>query len=174
MPHAAPAPPTPVAPVLPETPVLPDAPVLPNAESDALAVAARLRLALVRLNRMLRSTVTADDGFTTTMLSALGAIETAGVLTLGELAAVEGVQPPTMTKVVTRLEERDLVVRSQDPTDRRVARLRLTDEGRRLVVERRTRRNEALAERLAVLDEKELAALAAALPALERLAGEAL
>ncbi len=144
------------------------------AVDDALAVAADLRVTLVRLNRMLRSTVRADDGFTPTLLSALGAIETAGVLALGELAAAEGVQPPTMTKVVTRLEEHGLVQRTQDPSDRRVARLRLTEEGSRLVVERRARRNEALAERLGLLSDDELRAIAAALPALGRLAGDAL
>ena len=60
-------------------------------------------------------------------------IERIGPVTLGELAAVEQVQPPSMTRIVARLEEWGYVTRVVDPTDRRVARVDITDSGRRLL-----------------------------------------
>jgi DNA-binding MarR family transcriptional regulator len=143
----------------------------PHGDADALpASAARLRVALVRLNRALRQRANAGNDLTATLLGALGTIEVRGPITLGELAAAEDVQPPTMTRVVGRLEERGLVRRDVDPDDRRVSRVQVTAAGRALVAESRTRRDAFLAQRLAALDPADLAAIEAALPVLEQLA----
>jgi DNA-binding MarR family transcriptional regulator len=106
------------------------------------------------------------------MLSALSVIERQGPLTLGELAAVERVAPPSMTRVAARLEEKGLAVRTVDATDRRVARLALSPEGRRQLKEIRGRRDAYLARRLRALTLDEQALLARALPLLERLTGD--
>jgi DNA-binding MarR family transcriptional regulator len=141
------------------------------AGADTLpASAARLRVALVRLSRALRQRGNVGNHLTATLLGALGTVETRGPITLGELAAAEDVQPPTMTRVVGKLEERGLVHREADPADRRVARVRVTDAGRALIAESRTRRDAFLAQRLATLTPEEVAAIEAALPVLERLA----
>ena len=90
-------------------------------------------------------------------------------MTLGRLAELERVQPPSMTRIVAKLEDAGLCVREVDPSDRRIARVTVTPAGSECLAEVRVRRNEYLAERLAELDPAERAALEAALPALEAL-----
>lgn len=67
------------------------------------------------------------------------------------------------TDVIDRLEERALVTRSPDPTDRRATVIDLTDAGRELVTVVRAQRSAAAAEQFAVLTEAERATLAALL-----------
>jgi DNA-binding MarR family transcriptional regulator len=74
---------------------------------------------------------------------------------------------------VSHLEERGLVRRQIDPTDRRITRLAITADGTRTLAEMRSRKNAYLAERLAGFTAEERAVLAAAVPVLERLANEA-
>src|SRR5204863_8480057 len=81
-------------------------------------------------------------------LSALWAIERLQPVTLGDLADAERVQPPTVTRLVAKLEEIGLVVREGEPTDRRVSRVRLTPEGQRLLDRTRRLRTAYLARRL--------------------------
>lgn len=130
--------------------------------------AARLRLAVARLARLLRQQTTPGD-VTVSMTSALASIERLGHVALGELAAVEAVQPPTLTRIVGRLEELGLVKRQIDPTDRRVALVRITPEGTKFLDKNRKRRNAFLASRIQRLSAHEVAALEAALPVLEKM-----
>jgi DNA-binding MarR family transcriptional regulator len=53
-------------------------------------------------------------------------------LTQGELVARLGVEPPTVTKTLQRLERAGLVRRSPDPDRPRVTRVHLTEAGRAL------------------------------------------
>jgi DNA-binding MarR family transcriptional regulator len=138
----------------------------PIAPEETAELAGRLRLAVTRLARLMRQQ--ADTGLSPTVLAALASVE-AGPLTLGELAAREQVAPPTVTKVVAVLEDQGLVTRRVDPADRRVARVEMTAEGRRLLERSRTRKNAWLARRLGALEPAERARLAAAVEALERL-----
>jgi len=131
----------------------------------------RLRLATLRLARLLRQHADPETGLSQSLLSTLGTVARCGPVTLGRLAELERVQPPSMTRIVTQLEERGLVVREVDALDRRVARVRTTPAAGRLIVGLRTRKNEYLAARLAELTVGERRALEAALPALEHLAG---
>jgi DNA-binding MarR family transcriptional regulator len=128
----------------------------------------RLRLAVMRLGRTLRQQSMTDD-ITPSMLSALSVVERRGPLSIGELALTERVSPPSMTRVVGHLEERHLVTREVDATDRRVARLRVTPTGARTLAAMRTRKQAYLARRLRLLSEEDRERLAAALPVLERL-----
>jgi DNA-binding MarR family transcriptional regulator len=96
------------------------------------------------------------SGLSAARLSALSVLVFGGAKTLGELAAAEQVRPPTMTKIVRGLEEEDLVRRDADPQDRRVARVRATAKGNRVLQQARRRRIANLAERLAHLDAAEL------------------
>lgn len=138
----------------------------PRIEADA-ALVARLRLVTMRLARRLRQQ--SDGDITASMLSALSSIARLGPLTLGELAGVEQVQPPSMTKIVGKLEEQGFVVREPDATDRRVTRVRVSDDGAAYVARSRTLKNAYLAERLERLTPDERDRLADALPLLERL-----
>jgi len=133
-------------------------------------VTTRLRLAVTRLNRRLRQQ--ALDDVTPTQLSALSTIEHHGPITLGDLAAHERVQPPTMTRIVAALEELALVHRDVDAADRRIARVSITAEGQRLLDRTRTRKNAFLAVQLGRLTADELAVMEQAIPLLERLVEE--
>jgi DNA-binding MarR family transcriptional regulator len=124
----------------------------PIVERELLA--ARLRLAVTRLNRRLRAE--ADSGLTASGISALATIGRRGPLPLGELAAAEGVKPPTMTATVAALEAEGLVARSADGRDRRVRRVSLTARGRQRLDRARTRKTAYLAARLERLDEVQL------------------
>jgi len=130
-------------------------------------LAPRLRLAVNRLARLLRSQGPPD--LSPSLTSALVTIEREGPITLGRLASIERVTPPSITRAAASLQRLDLVSREVDADDRRVARLSITTEGRRKLQRSRTRKNAYLEKRLRRLDESELARLSAALPVLERL-----
>ncbi len=93
-------------------------------------------------------------------MSALAVISVRGPLTLGALAEVEGVAPPTVTKIVTKLQQQGLVERVVDPGDRRVARVSITRSGDDLLAESRERKTEWLARRLSTLESEDLEVLA--------------
>jgi DNA-binding MarR family transcriptional regulator len=135
--------------------------------TDPTELASRLRLSVTRLARRLRQE--AEPGITPSMLIALSSIDRAGEMTIGELCAVEQVQPPTMTRIVAALVEAGLVTRELDPDDRRVARVRATQEGAKLLQRSRKRKEAYLARRLRGLDPSELAVLGEAADILERL-----
>jgi DNA-binding MarR family transcriptional regulator len=120
-------------------------------------LAGMLRDALTRLNRRVRQTRPVGD-LTATQLSALASLELAGALTPRELADTERVRPPTMTKIVARLEERELVQRTPHPTDRRQVILSATPAGRDMLAQFERAREEWLARRVAELttDEREV------------------
>jgi DNA-binding MarR family transcriptional regulator len=116
--------------------------------AEQLAIS--LREAIMRLNRRLRQARAVGD-LTFSQLSALTSLQLAGALTPRELADVERVQPPTMTKIVGKLEERGLVARTPHPTDRRQVILAATEEGRAVYAQFEKARNEWLALQLAEL-----------------------
>ena len=130
-------------------------------------LAARLRLSATRLARRLRQE--ADAGLTPSQLSALAVIEREGPLTLGALAEHEKVAPPSITKVVAKLESIGLVARATDPGDRRFVRVALTDAGAALLESSRQRKTAWLTGRIRELDPAEREQLAAALDVLDAL-----
>jgi len=134
--------------------------------SDA-ETAARLRLAVTRLARRLRQQVA--GGVTSSQVSALATVERLGTPTLGELAASEQVQPPSMTKMVVGLEAAGLVARGEDDSDRRVVRVALTAEGRRALQRSRSLRTAYLVRRLRRLSDAERASLEDVVRLLEHL-----
>jgi DNA-binding MarR family transcriptional regulator len=136
---------------------------------DVGAMAAHLRITATRLARLLRRQ--GDTGLSPSQLSALTSIERHGPLTLGDLAEHERVAPPSITRVVAKLEELGLVTRQTDPDDRRVARVSATDAGHALLAHVRQRKDVWLAARLADLDDHQRVRLAAALDVLDELTG---
>jgi DNA-binding MarR family transcriptional regulator len=135
----------------------------------ATQLAEALRDAITRLNRRVRQARPVGD-LTVTQLSALTSLELAGALTPRELADVERVQPPTMTKIVAKLERRGLVQRTPHPTDRRQIILSSTELGREILGSYERVRNEWLAARLAELTPEERGVLDQAAALLSRLA----
>jgi len=128
-----------------------------QAAPSAADVASRLRLSVMRLARRLRQENEGD--LTPSMLSVLASIHGAQPVTLGALAALERVQPPTITATVSRLEDAGLVTREVDAADRRIARVSLTDAGHQLIRRNRTRKEAFLAKRLRDLPAEDLATL---------------
>ena len=136
---------------------------------SAAQLAASLRDALIRLNRRVRQSRPVDD-LTATQLSALTSLELAGALTPGELADIERVRPPTMSKIISKLEERGLVQRSPHPSDGRQVILAATPRGREVVAALDRVREEWLAQRLAELPAADRDILRRAAEILRRLA----
>ena len=129
--------------------------------------ATRLRTAIARLNRRLRQQTVGE--LTLSQWSALVAVETAGRMRIGDLAAHEHVSPPTATRLVASLEMEGLLQREVDDEDRRSALISLTEPGRQALAELRRKRTEALAARLADLSPSDLDRLTQALSVLEQL-----
>jgi DNA-binding MarR family transcriptional regulator len=135
------------------------------------ALASHLRMSVMRLGRRLRQQ-RVDDRLTPSQIAALATLDRHGPLTLGELAAHEHVQPPSMTRITGALEDLGLVTRTPHATDKRQVLFAVAPQGAKLLVEDRKRRDAWLCKRLATLTTDEIDALRAAAPILERLATE--
>jgi len=131
-------------------------------------LASELRLAVGRLSRRLRQH--AVGGLSPSQVSAMVSLYHHGPVSMGELSRLEGVSAPTMTRIVDRLEQQGLVARRIDPGDGRSSVVEMSPEGTSALSRLRHERTAFLADRLAGLDEGEIATLSAALPALRRLA----
>jgi DNA-binding MarR family transcriptional regulator len=131
----------------------------------------RLRVAIARLSRRLRRHELA--GLTPTQLAALSTVDQAGPMRLGDLAAAERVAPSTLTRMVSALEEQGYVRRRAVPRDARAWELEVTARGHEVLDRIRQESTVLLADSLLMLSPDQLAALAAALPALEQLADAA-
>jgi DNA-binding MarR family transcriptional regulator len=135
-------------------------------EIDLADLAAHLRVATARLARRLRQEST---DLPPTLDAALATIFRDGPLTLGELAEHERIARPSATRVVQKLEQRDLVTRRTDEDDRRVSWVEVTTAGRKHVEAARRRRTAWLARELRDLPPADVERLAAALGVLEGL-----
>jgi DNA-binding MarR family transcriptional regulator len=145
----------------------------PETASDA-GLASALRISVSRLARRLRAERTAHgqpelSELSDTQLGALATLERHGPMTPGEMADHEKVQPPSMTRVIAVLEQRDLVMRAPHATDKRQVVLTATGKGKDLVYQSRRLREAWLAKRLRELTPQERATLRAAAPILEKL-----
>jgi len=131
------------------------------------SLAARLHGVAIHLLRRVRRTDTLM-GVSPARASVLSVLVFGGARTIGELAALEQVRPPTMTRLVTGLEADGYAVRKADARDGRVVVVHATAKGRRVLERGRTLRVTQIEELLATLSPAESRALAKALAALER------
>jgi DNA-binding MarR family transcriptional regulator len=128
----------------------------------------RLQFAVSLLARRLRRET--GTGLTPSQLSVLSTVHRSGPLTLGELADCEQVAPPTITRVVAKLERAGYLRRLPDPEDRRVARVQLTEDASLLVVAARQAKADWVLARLGQLTPAQQRRLLAAVDAIEALA----
>lgn len=135
-----------------------------------LELASDLRIAVMRLARRLR-TERADHGLTLGQISMLATLDRHGPMTAGELAAHEGIRPPSATRTLASLDELGLVSRSESPNDRRQTVVTLTASARDLLSDDRRRRDALLADLLDTLDPADRELLAQSARLLDRLAG---
>jgi len=134
---------------------------------ETARIADQLHSAAIHLLRRVRKQ-DAASGEGPARLSALSVLVFGGPMTLGELAAAEQVRPPTMTRIVTGLEQGGLARRMADPRDARRVRICASAKGARLLQSGRKRRIEYLARRLEVLENNELEALRKGVDILEK------
>ncbi|CAN5115705.1 MarR family transcriptional regulator [soil metagenome] len=130
-------------------------------------VAERLTLVVSRLSRRFRPV---GDELSHGMLSALASVKNSGPLRPSDLARLENVAAPTMTRIVSDLEGRGLIERAPDPADGRSYLLRATTAGLGTVAVAHSSRTERVITLLAEQSDSDIAAIAAALPALEAVA----
>ena len=113
--------------------------------------AARLRQAITRMNRKLRSS--ALGGISPAQVSMLSSIEKGDNPSLGDLAVAEQVQPPSVTRMVQAMELAGLIKLVQDADDRRCTRAQITAHGKRELAAIRQRKTEFLERKLIALSE---------------------
>jgi len=148
------------------------APPAPIAQTDAAELTVRLRQGTLRLARRLRQE--ADPDFGQSLVSALATIDRHGPLTLGELADREHLAPPSITKLVNRLESEGLVRRGPHPDDGRAVSVTVTKAGATRVARARDRATAWLREQVGTLTPEEAERLPDVVLVLEALlAGDA-
>jgi DNA-binding MarR family transcriptional regulator len=145
--------------------------VTTSRRASAVQVAVALRDGIARVSRRMRQTRPVGE-LTLAQISALQSLDTAGALTPRELADTERVSAPTMTRIVSRLEERALVQRTPHPTDGRQVILAPSPVGRSLLAEYQRARDQWLARRLTRLSADERETLHRAAEILTRIARE--
>jgi DNA-binding MarR family transcriptional regulator len=132
--------------------------------------AARLRMAIVRTARRLRQEAAAEaSGLTPTSTAALATIDRHGPLTPSELAELERVKRPTVTRTLGCLEREGLVERMPDPADGRSSLVSVNAAGRERLRRLRGRKNAYLARRMRDLSAGEIETLERASEILERM-----
>lgn len=132
-------------------------------------MAADLRLVCMRISRRVRFESSHDVA--PHQFSVLNRLEDAP-RTPGELAEIERVAKPSMSRTVASLVERGLVLRQADPTDGRQVILSLTPEGRASLKAIRRKRDAWMASRVAHLTPEEQDVLARAATILAKVAAE--
>ena len=139
----------------------------PDAGTSQLA--SQLRLAVVRLNRRMRSQRT-DETLSLTQMSAIATLSSCGPMTPSALASSERVRPPSMTRVIASLEEGGWVSRRDHPSDGRQSIIELTAAGAQLLATELSLRERWLDKRLAELSSDDRAVLAKATQIIDRIA----
>jgi DNA-binding MarR family transcriptional regulator len=132
-----------------------------------------VRRSVTRLARRLR-VERMDHGVPLSSLSVLAHLLRSGTLTATALAALEHVQPQSITRILNDLETGGLIVREPDESDRRQLRLDITSKGRALLMEDARRQDAWLAGVLmAELTEAEQGVLRIAAQLLDRISDQA-
>ncbi|EGD40798.1 MarR family winged helix-turn-helix transcriptional regulator [Nocardioides sp. WG-D5] len=127
-----------------------------------------LSLSLEKVVRLVREVSTAGD-ISPTAATVLGVLARTGAQRVTDLARTAGVSQPAMTQLVNRLTRQGMLARVADDADRRAVLVEITDAGREVLEARRGQRAGVLDAALARVSAEDRAAIAAALPALDRL-----
>ena len=134
------------------------------------ALASELRIAVMRLRRRLAAERAPENDLSLGAMAVLGLLHLTDGQTVGELARAERVQPPSMTRTVSCLEEEGLVVRRRNEADGRQVVVELTDAGRARVLADRRERDAWLTRQLSGLTRADRDLLREVTPVLTRLA----
>jgi len=140
-----------------------------NAGPGDEGLTSALRVGVMRLARRIRLERSSED-LSLNQLAVLGTLMRSGELAVGELAAIERVKPPSITRTVNCLVDAGLVTRRPHATDGRQVMVDLTDQARTVLDEDRRRRDLWLAHRLDELDPADRELLRRVAPLLDALA----
>jgi DNA-binding MarR family transcriptional regulator len=135
-------------------------------DSVVTEVSGRFAYVVGRVNRRL---IAARGSLSYGLLSALSTVSKQGPIRFADLAQIELVSAPSITRLVAELENRGLVERSADPVDGRASLIVVTEKGSAAILEARAARAKVVFDLLSGLTDDEVAAVERALPALERL-----
>ena len=138
-------------------------------DTELTDTASQLRNAIVRTSRALRQEAAGESGLSPTQTAVLASINRSGPITPSELADLERVKRPTMTRTLGCLEREGLIERTPDPADGRSSLVAVNDAGRERLARLRRRKSAYLARRLRKLDPEEVETLARAAALLERM-----
>jgi DNA-binding MarR family transcriptional regulator len=139
-----------------------------TADTSLTDTASQLRMAIVRTSRRLRQEAAGETAdLSPTAVAALASIDRHGPLTPSELAVIERVKRPTMTRTLSHLEAQGLIERTPDPTDGRSALVAVNAAGRDQLRRLRRRKNAYLARRMRDLPPEDVATLERAAAILE-------
>jgi DNA-binding MarR family transcriptional regulator len=133
-------------------------------------LAERLRVAVGRLARRLRQHTVGD--LTPSQSSVLATLDKRGPASMSRLAEIEAISRPSTTGIVSRLVEKGLVERADNPSDGRSAIVAITLAGSELLEQRRAERNAFLARAIESLEDDEQLVLARAAEIIERITAE--
>lgn len=139
------------------------------ARTDA-GLASQLRVSVMRLARRLRNERDPQNSLGVGAISVLGVLLRHGEQTVGQLAAHERVQPPSMTRTVGCLVDEGYAVRRPSETDGRSTLVAISEKGRQTLLADRRRREAWLARQLKDLTPEERELLRQVAPLIERLA----
>jgi DNA-binding MarR family transcriptional regulator len=131
--------------------------------------ASQLSTAIVRTARVLRQDAAVEAGLGAGTTAALATIKRDGPLTPSELAEIERVKRPSITRTLACLDRQGLIERTPDPADGRSSLVSISAAGRERLALLRRRKSAYLARRLEALDPEEVATLARAAEILERM-----
>lgn len=137
-------------------------------QTEARIRGADLATTLERVLRLTREMSTAGD-LSSTAATVLYRLARSGPSRITDMAHTAGVSQPAMSQLVSRLEQDGLVDRAVDDDDRRAVLVAISEQGRAVIGARRAQRAAVFDEALRRLDAGDRAAIAAALPALDRL-----
>ncbi|MBS1844876.1 MAG: MarR family transcriptional regulator [Actinobacteria bacterium] len=138
-------------------------------DTDLSDTASRLRNAIVRTSRALRQEAAGESGLSPTQTAVLASISRSGLVTPSELARLERVKRPTMTRTLACLEREGLIERTPDPADGRSSLVAINEAGRERLARLRRRKSAYLASRLRKLDPEEVETLSRAAELLDRM-----
>ncbi|MEZ5091297.1 MarR family winged helix-turn-helix transcriptional regulator [Nocardioides sp.] len=147
-------------------------PTTESASRTVAGLASELGLSVLRLRRRLSLEQHPGNPLSLSQMTVLGTLYRHGEMTLGDLAAHERVQPPSMTRTVGVLGAGGYVRRHQSSTDGRVQLITITERGISTLLADRKRRDAWLTQALIHLTADERSILRAAAPILDRLAND--
>ena len=146
-----------------------DMPTVERVARTDSGLASELRISVMRLRRRLVAERHPDNELSMSQMAVLAALFRNGEQTVGDLAAGEHVQPPSMTRAVNHLEQAGYVARRAHDSDGRQVLVSLSELGRQTVLADRARRDAWLNRRLTELTPQQRAVLRQAAPILDSL-----